>query len=279
MRTLIVLLLLLVCLFPNQRSQAAVLSGCRTQFSQPDHHLSLSNQIQLDLLSGIWLDEQKVNGNTIVQSTLLRFLDEFQAQLMQYDAKGQQISTAFFWKVVLKNGNPSLLLTDTKTGFQKSFELEQTCKGIKLTNNITTEVINLDHKPFLSPAKLTATRKELIGSWKNTYYPAEKITADIGDSSYQADDATFLRYEFKPDGSYSKSIKSRKASILEEGKWELSEDGSTIIFYHLENDMPTICSAKIKHLQMDELVLEHCLKAQKLGINTGMKSFYFNKQY
>lgn len=276
MRTILLLLLLLICLFPSSRSQAAELTGCRTQFSQPNDHLSLANQIQLDLLSGIWIEEKKANGNALVQSNFLRFTDQFQAQLLQYKANESHTFITYYWNINIQNGNPYLLLTDIETGQQKTLELEQTCKGIELTNQATHQVMNLEHQPFLSPAELTTTRKELIGSWKNTYYPSEKITVDTSDDYDQVSEATFLKYTFEANGSYFKSVKGTDAAIEENGRWELSKDGSTIIFY--TNDAKTY-SARIRHLQMDELVLEYSLKARELGLCTGLKSFYFNKQY
>lgn len=276
MRTLFVLLLLLVCIFPSQRSEAAELQGCRTQFSQPDLQLSLTQQIQLDLLSGVWVEEHKKDGNTTAQRTLLRFIDTSKAQLMHYQTHTGPIFTSFYWEIAIDNGAPLLLLTDAKKPQQKAWRLEQTCDGIELTNQAAEKTLNLTHKPLLSPAKLTSTRKELIGSWKNTYYPTEAITANATDTHETVAGPTFLNYEFDLNGNYTKSIKGNDTNLQEQGEWELTGDGNTIIFYSKGG---CTYSAHIQHLQMDELVLEQSLSAKPLNLCIGIKSFYFNKQY
>ena len=110
-------------------------------------------------------------------------------------------------------------------------------------------------------------------------YPFEIATASKSENNFgQEIEGAFLYYEFREDGTYIKAFGSNNEKVEETGKWNLSDNGS-ILFLHPSND----CQAQsqqvnIKHLQLDELVLEQSLNTRNTNFCTGLKDFYFNKQ-
>ncbi|MEN0005890.1 MAG: hypothetical protein AAF798_17200 [Bacteroidota bacterium] len=121
-------------------------------------------------------------------------------------------------------------------------------------------------------AKKAAAIKKLhngiVGNWENTVYPFEVDEAGVIPGA-------FLTYNFHQSGHYTKIVGNKDVAIKEQGQWSISANGSSII---MEANNGNISEATIKHLQLDELVLEHELKVNNAAFCTKEKSFFFNKQ-
>ena len=119
----------------------------------------------------------------------------------------------------------------------------------------------------------------LIGEWGNTMYPFEIITVSNSDKDLgKPVKGAFLLYNFREDGTYFKSLGGLEEKREETGYWSLSQDGSELYLHTPCGDEAQVQTIKIKHLQLDELVLEQSLKSDNLRFCSGLKDFYFNKQ-
>ncbi|MDX1939574.1 MAG: hypothetical protein SFU99_03435 [Saprospiraceae bacterium] len=138
------------------------------------------------------------------------------------------------------------------------------------TQNVAPETITLSDDS-IEAAMLANIRTALIGRWENPNFVSENPAIKNGS----------LRYQFRENGTYSKVLGGSETRIEEEGAWEISADGK-----HLLMRSQSLCNgqqvavtnvAAIKHLQMDELVLEQALCVDGVNISTEPKDFFFNK--
>lgn len=122
-------------------------------------------------------------------------------------------------------------------------------------------------------AKVSALQASLVGRWESPNFMLEE-----GNNGRDTNGRS-LKYDFRADGTYTKVLGGAEVQVEEQGKWSLSEDGKQLIM-----KSKTLCDgqlvtniANIKHLVMDELVLEQTLCVAGTIVNAAPKSFYFNK--
>ncbi len=122
-----------------------------------------------------------------------------------------------------------------------------------------------------SSAKVATIRAALVGRWDNPFFTLESQNIHNGS----------LRYHFRDNGTYTKTLGGAETQIQEEGTWEVSEDGK-----HLLMRSKSLCNgqevavtqvATIKYLQLDELVLEQSICVDGVAVSAESKDFYFNK--
>lgn len=111
----------------------------------------------------------------------------------------------------------------------------------------------------------------LTGQWENMVYPFEVQT-----SNGLPLEGAFLRYEFRANGSYVKTLGSKTTRANDSGQWSVSNDGQYLLLYDDCSKEPL--KAKIKYIQLDELVLEQALVSGEPQFCTGKKDFFFNKR-
>lgn len=120
-------------------------------------------------------------------------------------------------------------------------------------------------------AKVANIRASLIGRWENPFF-----ALDTQPSSYGS-----LRYHFRDNGTYVKTLGGAETRIEEEGTWEISDNGK-----HLLMRSKSLCDgqpvsvtqvATIKHLELDELVLEQSICVDGIAVSSEPTDFYFNK--
>lgn len=251
---------------------------CRTiaAYSVGDSNLSL--QIEKDLLTGVWTQQATVVGGSDRVHTLLQFAAGGMVDFMQLRSEGGYDTDCLRWWVEVQDNEPLLLLED-RAGRRDVFRIEQTCHGIQLTNRQTGKRLVLNHHAAVKEAELKQLRGELAGDWSNTMYPFDPVS-QAGAAGKQIAGA-FLKYEFRSDGTYVKMVGGEKVVIKETGAWEISKDGRYLLMHAnvLEGGRQTTSSsmARIKYLQLDELVLEHSLQVQDAKFCTRQKDFFFNK--
>ena len=193
-------------------------SGCRTPFTSSNPNISLTQKVGLDLIHGLWANETKVNGNKTLSRTLMQFDAKGSMSWFQIHASGEQQFSKYAWRVELIQEEPILILKNMETKQESYYFLTHTCLGIELKNDHLNELINLKHHP-LSDKKVNSIRQQLVGKWKNSFYPFEIVTAGTDDSYKKPVEGAFFQYEFKADGTFSRSFGSTKKNIMELGSW------------------------------------------------------------
>ncbi len=145
---------------------------------------------------------------------------------------------------------------------------------LNATENITRHRVvgtEISDDDSILAAKIANIRTTLIGRWENPFF-----ALDTQPSSYGS-----LRYHFRENGTYLKTLGGAETRIEEEGTWEISEDGK-----HLLMRSKSLCDgqqvsvtqvATIKHLDLDELVLEQSICVDGVAVSAEPTDFYFNK--
>ncbi|MEZ4992036.1 MAG: hypothetical protein R2824_16560 [Saprospiraceae bacterium] len=151
---------------------------------------------------------------------------------------------------------------------------ESCCDGL---NASLTELIvaNPDKDDTSSTKTQEQERMEasLIGKWQNTTYPFDLVALD-GNPNERMEGA-ILSFEFRNDGTYTKTLGSANYKVVENGQWEISSDARQLIMYAEGSLVPDV--ATIKYQEYDEMVIEHALKCTHKPYCTGVKDFFFNK--
>jgi hypothetical protein len=121
--------------------------------------------------------------------------------------------------------------------------------------------------------KVSAVQASLVGRWESPNFMLEDGN-NVRDTNGRS-----LKYDFRADGTYTKVLGGAEVQVEEQGTWSLSKDGKQLIM-----KSKTLCDgqlvtniANIKHLVMDEMVLEQTLCVAGTVVNTAPKSLYFNK--
>jgi hypothetical protein len=271
MKKEITLLLGLLLAIPATWSNSTRIINCRTHFEKIGINLSLNQKVEADLLQGVWKKVDKDGTYATYQ-----FDVNSKVHVLAAFADGAQSYSRLNWQVLIEEGSP--LLAIGKGGEMKIFTLTPTCLGLEMMDRSSGEVIELTLEPAISKREMESIRQALAGKWENTMYPFEVLTASANGNEGEYIPGAFLKYEFRLDGTYTKTLGSARVKISENGRWELSSDGKTVFFHADDNSPKTTVAARLKHLQLDELVLEHALQCKDRSFSTGLKDFFFNKQ-
>ena len=116
---------------------------------------------------------------------------------------------------------------------------------------------------------------QLAGKWEHSFF-ASLVSADAPVPSDAGNSRAILSYSFRKDGTYSKTLKISGITLDEQGNWELSKDGKYLLTRSCGGSGSK--AILVKHLELDELVLEQSLDSEDTTISAGLKHFYFNKQ-
>jgi hypothetical protein len=247
---------------------------CRSTYEKIDPSLSLVEQLKIDLTSGVWIDETT---------------DGFIKEMITFNAsgRGEWIHDAgeqlyekdnISWTIEQSDGAFYLLLNSASSGTE-SFVIAPNCEGIVFSDN-ENRIVNTYN--FVAPkqnTRLNDIREDLIGKWENIL-PQVKIR-DAGNPEIPATTLEGVKvvFDFKTNGFFQKSIISNgEVTYQENGKWEVSKDGA-YIYLHCQDPKsgPITQAVKIKHLDLDELVLEQPLAVIGQSYCTDNQYFYFNK--
>lgn len=251
---------------------------CREGLAKFDETLSLTVQVEQDLLHGVWIQGSKDAFQTMVQ-----FTGEGKAVFLNATQAGSVYQTDHYsWEVVVLNDDPILILQDQRTRKVRQLLIEQTCQGINLMNPVTGRKQSFDYVPAL-PRQQDHKETALTGRWENVL-PSVTLTDNCAEgAAYRLEmkKVSFL-FEFREDGTFTRVLNSQESQLRfeEEGRWEISKDGTNLLLYSTDPMGNTITQrAKIKYLEMDELVLEQPLAVvgQRFA-SIENNDFFFNKQ-
>lgn len=112
--------------------------------------------------------------------------------------------------------------------------------------------------------------RALVGVWENTGYQEEFLSASL--ELIEGESVTAqIRLQLNADKTYLRLQKSGDLRQVEEGIWRLSADGTYLFFQNTGDE--EIYYMRIKHLDLDELVLEMST-GREVGENLDV---FFNK--
>lgn len=252
--------------------------NCREGLAKFDENLSLTAQVEQDLLNGVWTQGSREDFQTVVQ-----FTDEGKALFLNAVKAGAVYETGrYSWEVVVLIGDPILILQDQRTGEVRQYLVEQTCQGINLVDPATGHKESFDYTPAHRPQQ-NRQESALTGSWENILASVTLSDNCAGNAdSHLEMKKVSLRFEFRRDGTFTRVLKSRDAQVRfqEEGRWEISKDGRNLLLHSVDSEGHAVTQcAKIKHLEMDELVLEQPLAVVgRRFASVDNEDFFFNKQ-
>ncbi|MEL7122133.1 MAG: copper resistance protein NlpE N-terminal domain-containing protein [Bacteroidota bacterium] len=267
-----VALLMLFRLEAGQWSYA-INNDQKSTIQSSDSSLPLKEQVSTNLLDGVWITEQE---------------DEFVEELWTFEANGvmqvlrrneNDLYTKHTneWKLNEKNGmievqmmEASEVITYTVSPSDNGYLFVNAENGISKTMTYESSMTNVN---------LNAISNELIGEWENIL-PSVTLQAP-GNPEIPSTTLTGVRVNltFKADGTFTKSITGNSSVKFEEkGTWDLSMNGQYINLHSADASGKQVTQCvKIRHLDIDELVLEQPLALIGFSYSKENKLFYFNK--
>lgn len=151
------------------------------------------------------------------------------------------------------------------------------CEGA--TTPATDTTLEKVATPTVLRTKTEAEKRaefNLIGSWEHFLQPFSLVSADAkGQTNCEPVEGAYLKLTFRKDGIYKRIMNNGRIKLEESGHWELSPDGNTLFLHAAKGN--EIQALQIKHLQMDELVLEHALQSAQVNFCIDQQDFFFNR--
>lgn len=274
MKTIHLILLLSLFSLPLLASQStSTTTDCRLNTLAFTAEVTLVQQIKEDLLNGIW------HQQTAVPATLL-FAESGVGSFITDCPKGGKEIGGLQWSVTTENGQVILTLTKQTEGIVR-YDVKQTCDGLTLQDISNGQFMTLAYQPVSKATKMLNVQRTLSGEWSSTVYP-NTVIEDLEAESQQQIMSAYFTYELSNDGTFVRTFGGHNLKTVSvSGIWQVSEDGNYIIL-HLPDGKGGYYNrvAEIKHLAMDELVLDQPFGVSELEsrLCAEMRTFYFNKQ-
>lgn len=266
-------LLVSIFIYANQPSNHDSFR-CRATYENIDPTLSLVEQLKQDLVSGVWIDE---TNNAFVKE-MITFAPSGQGTWVKEAGHQLYQKQAISWNIE-EHANQLFLILNATAKESEAYIIAPNCEGIVLSDVENNMVNTFDFVSPTNTAKLMDLREDLVGKWENIL-PQVKLRA-AGNPEIPATtlEGVKVLFNFKANGQFKKSIISNDTVTFEEsGRWEVSGDGDYIYLHCQDNDGKPITQAvKIKHFDLDELVLEQPLAIIGQTYCTDNKYFYFQK--
>jgi hypothetical protein len=247
---------------------------CRSAYENIDPSLSLVEQLKQDLTAGVWLDETNhdfvKDMITFAPSGRGEWIREAGQQLYQKE----QIS----WNLEEHAGNLYLLL-QTSSNQSEAYIIAPNCEGIVLSDLDNQLVHRFNYVSPKSSARLNDLETGLVGKWENMLPQVKLKDAGNPEIPVTVLEGVKVVFSFQADGRFRKSIISNgEVSFEEAGQWEVSKEGTYIYLQVIGDNGQAITQAvKIKHFDLDELVLEQPLAIIGQSYCTDNQYFYFQK--
>ena len=210
--------------------------------------LDLEKRIIFDLTSGVWSTDDLCDS----RKTSIQFNSGGKMHFIFEKENTKPNFEQYFWQLEKTNGMYFLSWICENLEQKSSFKIEQTCEGILLTDPVTDLEVCLKKMPSIAQKEMDFAKTSLIGNWENASYPFKERKKKFKNA--------FFHYSFAEDGTYQIQFGDDKKEFRELGIWEISKDGKFVIFH--KNNSSSVYLAKIKHLDLDEMVLEQELKIQ-----------------
>ncbi len=240
-----------------------------------DDTLPLSDQIEKDLVSGVWVEE-----TTAASGDYMEFDASGHAMLMEANGDFTYRVSRYSWGIEAGNEHPLLVFFDDQEQETLLFRIDPTCAGIQLTDLNTGEKASYAYQSA-DASQANAVKAALTGEWRNTRANLTLSSPDCGtDGAVEIDKASIL-LEFHADGTFIKVIRCLTKDIRfeERGQWEVAADGKKVLLHVPVSGGQMITQAlRIKHIELDELVVETPLAVVgRTFTSVPNNDFYFNK--
>ncbi len=183
-----------------------------------------------------------------------------------------------WWEVYAEDGQAYLKLYSEKGETRFQITAQDNTQWVALANNTP---LAMKATPIHAATARTTAMRNLVGTWSSTMYPSHLIAhmeSEQGKSIVSVD----FRYSIKANGTFQKTLRVNGAvHQAKAGIWQLSADGNYFIL-HFDNEDKSFQTyvVKVKHLSLDELVLDQALVTCELEskICGQMNTFFFNKR-
>ncbi|MEM6724818.1 MAG: hypothetical protein AAF598_12315 [Bacteroidota bacterium] len=233
-----------------------------TGASKQETVVAQMQMMQEALLDGLWVEQSQGEQQTNQQNVSLQFHDYGMVDVFTSTTDGQMNVDHLFYSIeetqdgiVLEFSNPPSnsnlsLSVIANSSDQLLVEVNGHPMQLRLENNVSESVQD-------------QLERQLVGSWEMYSYPFDVIT-DINEcGTFEEINGASLSYQFNEDGSYQRIIASDYLEITETGFYEVSADGSFLMFYaavdHNPEQIYTTHVAKIDQLENDGLVINQAL--------------------
>ena len=224
-------------------------------------NLTLSNQLHRALPDGVWAGKAQ-NGRDVV----LQFHPSGTADWFTADGSNLSGYQNFSWAVLPVNEEEAKLELAAIGQFSHhTFQVKTDCQTLKLTDLHSGMSLTLKHETAESKARHNQKETLLAAKWENTTYPFDLKSME----------GAYLKYSFLPNGRFERRLGCASRNIRESGEWWLAKDGQHLV---MRFDRGETTVAKIKYLEMDEMVLQHVLNCEDKSFVTSEKNFFFNRQ-
>lgn len=245
---------------------------CRSNYETINSSLPLSKQLELDLIAGFWVT---LNEDNFLENQLIFNASGKATHLDQSIAK-HYTEKDLSWSLQEEGNMLNLLLTDNN-GDIKKYEIAPNCEGIAISHEGETKVFT--YTPALNAQALEEIKEALYGEWENILSKVELEALGNPEIPNVSLEGVRVHIDFQRNGQFTKSIITQEGtSFKENGKWDLSPDGQYIHLFCTDSEGSRVVQAvKIKHLEMDEMVLEQPLAMIGKSYSTNKKYFFFNK--
>lgn len=244
---------------------------CRNNYSKIDASLSVEDQLTLDLINGLWVN---VNEDNFIQESYHFHPSGEVIQLSQTPEKHFN-NQVLSWELQHQESSIELVLTD-QFGNNQTYEIAPNCEGILLSEDNSSTIFK--HQNTLDDKILDDKKQALIGEWENILTKVELEALGNPEIPKVSLQGVRVQITFQANGNFNKAIVTAEGvSFEEKGKWDISKDGEYILLHCADNDQPMTQAVKIKHLELDELVLEQPLAIIGKSYSTTNKYFFFNK--
>lgn len=247
---------------------------CRSAYDNIDPSLSLVEQLKQDLTSSVWLDET----NRDFVKEMITFDPSGRGEWIR--EAGQQLyqKEQISWNIEEHAGNLYLLLN--VSGHQsEAYIIAPNCDGIVLSDLENRLVHQFNYVSLKPTTQLNDLEAGLVGKWENILPQVKLKDAGNPEIPVTVLEGVKVVFDFQANGQFSKSIISKgEVTFREAGRWEVSREGTYIYLQCEGEDGQAITQAvKIKHFDLDELVLEQPLAIIGQSYCTDNLYFYFQK--
>ena len=267
-----VALLMLFRLEAGQWSYA-INNDQKSTIQSMDSSMPLKEQVSTNLLDGVWITEQE---------------DDFVEELWTFEANGMMqvlrrnendlyTKHTQEWKLNEKNGTIEVQMMDGNEVV--TYNVSPSNNGYLFVNADNGTSKTMTYENSMNKVSLNEISRELIGEWENIL-PSVTLQAP-GNPEIPSTTLTGVRVNltFKADGTFTKSITGNSGVKFEEkGTWDLTTNGKYINLHCTDTSGNAVTQCvKIRHLDIDELVLEQPLAMIGFSYSKENKLFYFNK--
>lgn len=260
---IVILLLFHITLTAGNMPTSKSFLDTKVSVTKTESDLGLIQATEISLVNHIWeLDAQTFLFNK--QGVVSQIKD------------GRHCHTQW-WEVYAENGQAYLKLYNKSSETTYQIVEEQNAWVLLATN----ETVAIKATPIKDAKLLSAALRSLVGTWSSRMYPSALIQ-DLEMTSGKSIASIDFQYKVQSDGTFQKRLYLNEQLHQEmDGVWQLSTDGDYLILHFDKGDKSfQTYIVEVKHLSLDELVIDQALVTSDLESNIckEMETFFFNKR-